>query len=152
MKKLIVLMVGFTIASAGVYAQTTKATGEKNMQKNEAKAVRPAKEKQTPEAKADHFVTRMNGDVKLDERQQKLVRSLALDHFTAMQAARKSANGDKEKVKAAAKDSRKVFNEGLKKTLTPAQFEAWKAKRKEQAQKKKAEKANDDASDDLLKD
>ena len=56
MKKLIVLMVSFTIASAGVYAQTAKNTDSKSMQKNEAKDERPSHQKQTPESKADKWL------------------------------------------------------------------------------------------------
>lgn len=96
----------------------------------------------TPEQKADKFVMKMSEAITLEEAQKSKVRSLALDHFRTMETVRKNANGDKEKIKAEGKNSRKIFNEGLKKVLSPTQFEAWKAKRKEASRKKDGSPSN----------
>lgn len=97
----------------------------------------------TPEQKADKFAGKMTEAIGIDEAQRSKVRSLALDHFKTMDAIRKQANGDKEKIKTEGKNSRKNFNEGLKKVLTPAQFEAWKAKRKEANKQRKEAPKNE---------
>jgi hypothetical protein len=101
-----------------------KSTGKKSNQR------------QSPEQRADKFTQNMLQSVALEETQKTKVRSLALDHFNAVENARKQANGDKEKIKLAAKDSRKIFNQGLKQVLTPAQFEKWKSVRKEASKNK----------------
>ena len=91
----------------------------------------------TPEQKADKFVVKMTEAIGLEEAQKSKVKSLALDHFKAMETLKKQANADKEKIKAEVKTSRKKFNDGLKKVLSPKQFEAWKTSKKEAATKKK---------------
>jgi hypothetical protein len=97
----------------------------------------------TPDQKADKFVGKMAEAITLDETQKSKVRSLALDHFKYMETVRKNANGDKEKIKAEGKNSRKIFNEGLKKVLSPTQFETWKTKRKEAVRNQKGNPANE---------
>jgi hypothetical protein len=104
----------------------------------------------TPDQKADKYVTKMSEVITLDETQKTKIKSLALDHFKNMENVRKSANGDKEKIKAEGKNSRKIFNEGLKKVLSPTQFETWKSKRKETAKKQKGAPANEPS--DIIED
>jgi hypothetical protein len=115
-------------------ASTTKATPNATSQQAAGKK---GNNKVSPEQKAEKFTAKMTEAIGLEETQKTKVKSLALDHFKTMEAARIKANGDKEKIKAEAKKSRKIFNEGLKKVLSPTQFEAWKAKRKEAASKRK---------------
>lgn len=125
-------------------AQEVKNTASKTSNTSQVNT-KPKKNHDTPEQKADKFMMKMSEAIALEETQKTKVRSLALDHFKNMEMVRQNANGDKEKIKAEGKNSRKIFNEGLKKVLTPAQFETWKSKRKEAAKNKNAAPANDPA-------
>jgi hypothetical protein len=108
------------------------------------------KQHHTPDQKADKFVAKMNEAIQLEENQKAKVRSLALEHFKFMDGVREKANGDKEKIKAEGKTSRKTFNDGLKSVLSASQFEAWKVKRKEAAKKQK--NAADNESGEIIED
>ncbi len=120
-----------------VDAQNASTTNAAANTTSKSVAEKKGNNKLSPEQKADKFTTKMTEAIGLEDAQKSKVKSLALDHFKTMEAARNQANGDKEKIKVEAKNSRKIFNEGLKKVLTPTQFEAWKAKRKEAVKKQK---------------
>lgn len=123
-------------------AQTVENNSSKvtNSQKGGNKKGKPHA---TPDQKADKFMVKINEAIKLEEAQKAKVRSLALDHFKTMENVRAQANGDKEKIKAESVKSRKIFNEGLKKVLSPTQFDTWKVKRKEAAKKQGTQPAED---------
>jgi hypothetical protein len=104
----------------------------------------------SPEQKAESFLSKLTEVVPLEDKQRSKVKSLALDHFNMMASVRKNAKGDKEKIKAEAKNSRAIFNEGLKKVLSPEQYETWRAKRKEVAQENKGKKLAPPAEDSLV--
>ena len=131
-----------------VNAQTAKST---KTTANTTTQLAPEKKgnSKNPEQKAEKFTAKMTEAIGLEEAQKTKVKSLALDHFKTVDAIRIKANGDKEKIKAEAKNSRKIFNEGLKKVLSPAQFEAWKAKRKEAAKKQKNKKTESEIEDSI---
>ena len=136
MKKTILLaslLLSFGLAKAQVAIPAT-ATPAHSPEKSKGK-----KENHniTPEQKADKFVVKMTEAIGLEEAQKSKVKSLAIDHFNTMESIKKQNSADKEKIKAAGKISRKNFNDGLKKVLSPKQFEAWKTSKKEAAEKKK---------------
>ena len=142
MKKTILLaslILSFGLAKAQD-AKSTASTPANTVQKSTGKK---ENHRATPDQKADKFVMKMTEAVGLEEAQKIKVKSLATDHFTTMETARKQANGDKEKIKTEGKKSRQIFNQGLKKVLTSAQFESWKVKRKEAAKKQKSDATNE---------
>lgn len=142
MKKTIIL-VGLIFASHLVNAQDAKSTQAAPNTSIKATNGKKGNAKASPEEKADKFVAKMTEAIGLEEAQKSKVKSLALDHFKNMETVRSQAQGDKEKIKAEAKNSRKIFNAGLRKVLTPAQFDAWKVKRKEAANKLKQAPSNE---------
>jgi hypothetical protein len=131
-----------------VNAQTAKSSKTTTNNTTHLAPEKKGKSK-TPEQRAEKFTAKMTEAIGLEETQKTKVKSLALDHFKTVDAIRIKANGDKEKIKAEAKNSRKIFNEGLKKVLSPAQFEAWKAKRKEAAKKQKNKKTESEIEDSI---
>lgn len=149
MKKSI-LAASLVLATFFAIAQETKsveknATTISNKQNAETKKGKPHA---SADQKADKFMVKINEAIKLEEAQKVKVRSLALDHFKNMENVRAQAKGDKEKIKAEAVNSRKIFNEGLKKVLSPTQFETWKVKRKE-ASKKQGAQPNEDVKEGI---
>jgi hypothetical protein len=128
-----------------VNAQDVNKTNAASKQSTQASAEKKGKPNASPEQKADKFTSKMTEAVGLDEKQKSKVRSLALDHFKNMETVRMQAKGDKEKIKAEGKNSRKIFNDGLKKVLSPTQLETWKTTRKEAAKKQQNAPANEPA-------
>lgn len=149
MKKAL-LITGLLLMSNLMMAQESIAV-EKNTTKGNSTNTASQKKQgkhHTPEQKADLFMVKITEAITLDDAQKSKVKSLALDHFKYMETVRQKAMGDKEKIKAEAKNSRKILNEGLKKVLSPAQFETWKAKRKESVKKQETQ-PGDDLREDL---
>ena len=142
MKKTI-LLTGLLISFSLLKAQDGKSTTTTTATTVQKSTGKKSNHNHTPEEKADKFTGKMTEAIGIDEAQKTKVRSLALDHFKKMDAIRNQANGDKEKIKTEGKNSRKIFNEGLKKVLTPEQFEAWKAKRKEANKQRKEAPKNE---------
>jgi hypothetical protein len=132
MKKALFISGLFIVVNAAMAQEVSNV--EKKNSPNSSTASASTKQKKhhlTPDQKADQFMFKINEAVKLDDGQKSKVRSLAMDHFIYMDNVRMQAKGDKEKIKTEAKNSRKIFNEGLKKVLSPEQFETWKTKKKE---------------------
>jgi hypothetical protein len=149
MKKTIFLA-SLLIAFNFTNAQESKTSSTKPAKTTEERAAKKENKQLSPEQKSENFLMKLSEAVTLEEKQKSKVKSLALDHFNAVAAARKALKGDKEKMRAEAKKSKAIFNEGLNKVLTPTQLEAWKAKRKENVQKNKGKQSTEPAEDSLM--
>lgn len=140
------LLMAFSFAQAQQNNSVTnnqKALSEQGKGRNHNQAA-------SPEDRAQKYVAKLNEAVNLDARQTTRVKSLALDHFTTMETVRKNAAGNKEQIKAEAEKSRAILKEGLKKVLSPAQFEKWRTYKNENPQHTRAGQPSQQPADDEL--
>ncbi len=136
MKKFILLfnlMLAYTLTSAQELKTTENGSSTPN--KKELKNGNH-KQQPNPEARANKYLAKMTEVLSLKEEQKSKIKSLALDHYTRMEAIRKNTQGDKEKIKAEIEKSRKELSEGLKKVLSPDQLTKWKEAKKEKKHQK----------------
>jgi len=97
-------------------------------------------EKQTisPEIRADKYASKMQKAVGLNETQVKQVYDLRLDKVKKVKEIRDANKDNPEKVKELAKPIAKEYNTALKGILTDVQMEKWRAHRKAEKEKIKA--------------
>lgn len=121
MKKLVII--GLSLLSFGwVNAQTEEK----------------AQTKLTPEQRTEKYVVKMQQEVGLDETQKQKVYDLRLEKVKKVKEIREANKGDQEAIKTKVKPIVKEYNEGLKEILNGTQLEKWKAHRKVERTKMKA--------------
>lgn len=134
MKKAILLAVCLFTVSVSINAQEapTKAKTERTPDEK-------ARQKMTPEQRAQKHVDELNTDGTLTADQKSKIHELALKHVNKADEIRAKYKGQPENKETAQKEleiAKKEFRQSVKALLTPAQLEKMKAKNEE----KKAEK------------
>jgi hypothetical protein len=92
----------------------------------------------TPEVRAEKYTAKMQKAVGLDEAQVKQVYDLRLEKVKQIKEIRDANKDNAEKVKELAKPIAKEYNTSLKGILTSVQMEKWRAHRKTEKEKIKA--------------
>lgn len=137
MKKVILIAVCLFAVSTAVNAQEAA--------RKPATEKAPAREKLTPEQRAQKNVDNLNAVAGLSEEQKTKVKELALTRITKADAIRAKYKGqpeNKETAKNEIEVVKKEYRQSVKALLTPEQLEKVKAKNKEQKGAERKEGAN----------
>lgn len=116
------------------------------------------KEKLTPEQRTEKYVIVMQRETGIDETQKQKVYDLRVEKMKLVKKIREDHKGDKEVIKTEAKPIVKEYNAKLKEILNTTQWEKWKAYRKVEKDRIKANiekrknSKNDKAKENPLED
>ena len=144
MKKVILFAACLFTLSTVVNAQETA---------RKPKAEKAAKEKLTPEQRAQKNVDDLNAVALLNEDQKTKIKELSLSRITKADAIRAKYKGqpeNKETAKNEVEAVRKEYRQSVKALLTPEQLEKVKAKNKELKAAKGTERTAGSNSDNVI--
>lgn len=117
--------------------QFAKWEAQKAERQKQNEAKRPQSDK-TPEQRAQGFSTHLEKELTLTPEQKAKVRELALTREKANDQLREKYKGQDPCSSAAErKQVRENFENGMKSTLTPEQFQKWEAQKKQRMEERK---------------
>ncbi len=146
MKKIIVL-------AACLFAVTTVVNAQVATKAQATPTQQPAKEKLTPEQRAQKNVDRLNEIASLSEDQKSKVKELALARISKVHDIRQKYKGQAESKEIMHKEveaAQAEYRKSVKAILTPEQLEKVKAKAKEQRAAKANSRAANASDDNVL--